>query len=180
LKHPPKMTIDVIKNIIRFFILVFVQILILNNVNFSGYINPYLYILIILMMPFDTPKWLLLMASFLTGFTIDIFSNSAGMHAAACTFMGYLRPFVLKLMQPREGYEFNSSPSFNDMGPNWFLTYATIMVLVHHFAYFFIEVFRFSEFFSTFFRIILSSIVTMILILITQLLFSRKREVSKL
>jgi cell shape-determining protein MreD len=174
------MTIDLIRNIARFFILVFIQILILNNINLSGYINPYLYVMVILMMPFDAPKWLLLIASFLTGFTIDIFSNSAGMHAAACTFMGYSRPLVLKLMQPRDGYEFNSSPSLSEMGPNWFLTYASIMVFIHHFTYFFIEIFRFNEFLSTIFRVILSSITTLVLIVITQLLFSRKRETSKL
>jgi rod shape-determining protein MreD len=172
------MTIDVIRNIIRFFLLIAVQILILNNIRLGGYINPYLYVMFILMLPFETPRWLLLVFSFLTGLTLDIFADSAGMHASACTFMAYCRPLVLKIIKPRDGYEFNTSPSITDMGPAWFLTYAAILVFLHHLAYFFIEIFRLNEIFSVLVRVILSSIFTLVLIIITQLLFIRKREVQ--
>jgi cell shape-determining protein MreD len=172
------MTIDLLRNIVRFFLLIALQILILNNIRLGGYINPYLYVMFILMLPFETPKWMVLCLSFLTGLTVDIFADSAGMHAAACTFMGYCRTIVLKIIKPRDGYEFNSSPSITDMGPAWFFTYAAILVFLHHLVYFFIEIFRLNEFFSVLIRVVLSSIFTLVLIIITQLLFIRKKEVQ--
>ncbi len=169
------MTIDIIKNFSRFFLLVLVQILVLNNIQLSGYINPYLYVLFILMLPLDTPKWMLLIFSFLLGLSVDIFSNSSGMHAAAAAFMGYSRPFVLNIIKPRGGYEFTSKPSIRDMGINWFIAYAGILILLHHLVYFFIEIFRFGEFFSIFSRVVLSSVFTLILAIIVQLIFSKPK-----
>ena len=51
------MTVVFVRNIIRFVFLVLLQVLILNNIQFSGYINPYFYIYFILLLPFDTPRW---------------------------------------------------------------------------------------------------------------------------
>lgn len=169
------MTIDIVKNIFRFFLLVLVQILILNNIQLSGYINPYLYVLFILMLPLDTPKWLLLIFSFLLGFTVDIFSDSSGMHAAAATFMGYVRPYVLDIIKPRGGYEFTSKPTISDMGINWFVAYSGILIFLHHLVYFFIEIFRFGELLSIVSRVVMSSIFTLILAIIVQLIFSKPK-----
>jgi rod shape-determining protein MreD len=172
------MTIDIVKNIFRFFLLIAIQILVLNNIQLSGYINPYLYVLFILMLPFETPKWLVMVLSFLIGLSVDIFSDSPGMHAAASTFMAYCRPLVLKIIQPRDGYEFTLKPTISHMGVNWFLTYAGILVFLHHLVYFYIEIFRFSEFFAIFTRVILSSTFTLLLIIFSQLLLSKPKEAS--
>jgi rod shape-determining protein MreD len=172
------MTIDIIKNIFRFFLLIGLQILVLNNIQLNGFINPYLYVLFILMLPFETPKWLVMVLAFMIGLSIDIFSDSPGMHAAASTFMAFCRPIVLKIMQPREGYEFTLKPTIFQMGISWFLTYAGILTFLHHLAYFYIEIFRFSEFFAVFTRVILSSIFTLLLIIFTQLLFTMQKEAS--
>ncbi|MDD3744123.1 MAG: rod shape-determining protein MreD, partial [Lentimicrobiaceae bacterium] len=72
-----------VKDILRFIVLVAVQVLILNQIDFGGYIDPALYLLFILLLPFEVPGWLLLIASFSLGFCIDIFSHSIGLHAAA-------------------------------------------------------------------------------------------------
>jgi rod shape-determining protein MreD len=172
------MTIDVIKNILRFFLLVAIQILILNHIRLSGYINPYLYVLFILMLPFETPNWLVMVLGFLIGLTVDVFADSPGMHAAAATFMGYCRPFVLKIIKPRDGYEFTLKPTLNHMGISWFLTYAGILVFLHHFVYFFIEIFRFSELISILVRVSLSSVFTLLLVIFSQLLFTKNKTAS--
>jgi rod shape-determining protein MreD len=172
------MTIDVIKNIIRFFLLIALQILILNNIQFSGFINPYLYVLFILMLPFETPKWIVLILAFIMGISIDIFSDSAGMHAAAATFMGYCRPYVLNIIKPRDGYEFSLNPTYSDMGVNWFITYAGILIFLHHLVYFYIEIFRMNEFFIIFLRVILSSVFTLLLVIFSQMLFTKTRETA--
>jgi len=167
---------EVIRNIIRFILLVGVQVLIINNIELGRFINPFLYVLFIIILPFETPKWVVLLSSFLIGITMDMFSDTGGMHAAACVFMGYLRPGILKLFSPREGYEFGTQPTVQYLGVPWFLSYAGILVFGHHLVLFFIEIFRFSEFFSTFFRVIVSSIFTLLLIIVTQYLFYRKKQ----
>ncbi|OFY87447.1 MAG: rod shape-determining protein MreD [Bacteroidetes bacterium RIFCSPLOWO2_12_FULL_35_15] len=166
----------IIRNIIRFFLLVLVQVLIIKNIELGRFINPFVYVLFIVVLPFETPKWLLLCIAFILGITIDMFYDTAGMHAAACVFMAYLRPGVLKLFSPRDGYEFGTQPTIQYLGVPWFLSYAGILVVLHHLILFYIEVFRFSEFFSTFFRVLVSSIFTMLLIVISQYFFQRKKE----
>ena len=170
------MTNTIIRNIIRFFVLVLVQVLIIKNIELGRFINPFLYVLFIIILPFETPKWLLLIVSFVLGITIDMFYNTPGMHAAASVLIGYLRPSILKLFSPRDGYEFGTQPTIQYLGIPWFLSYAGILVVIHHFILFYIEIFRLNEFFSTFFRVIISSIFTILLVVITQYLFHRKKE----
>jgi rod shape-determining protein MreD len=157
----------------RFLILILVQVVVLNNVQFSGFINPFVYIMFIMMLPVRMPKTFLLLAAFLTGLVVDVFSNTMGMHAAACVFMAYVRPTVLRIMAPRDGYETESSPSVKELGFTWFLIYAGTLTFIHHFILFYIEVFRFSEFFTTFLRVLLSSVATLLTIMISQYLFGK-------
>lgn len=126
-----------------------------------------------MMLPVRMPKTFLLLAAFLTGLVVDVFSNTMGMHAAACVFMAYVRPTVLRIMAPRDGYETESSPSVKELGFTWFLIYAATLTFIHHFILFYIEVFRFSEFFTTFLRVLLSSVATLLTIMISQYLFGK-------
>lgn len=166
---------DIIVNIARFIFLVILQILILNNIQLSGYINPFLYILFVLMLPFQTPKWLVLILSFITGLVIDIFSDTGGMHSAASVFMGFLRSPVLRLISPRDGYDAILQPTVHQLGFNWVLSYAGILTLAHHFFLFYLETFYFSEFFRTFLKVILSSGFTLMLIFVSQFFFTKPR-----
>lgn len=162
------------RNIIRFILLVLVQVLIINNIQFSGFVVPYLYVLFILLMPFETPKWLLIVSAFALGLSVDLFTQTPGMHAAACVLMAFLRPFILEMSAPRDGYEAGTFPRIHYYGFQWFLRYTVILVLAHHFILFYIEVFRFSEFFSTFLRVLLSSLFSVILIMLSQYFIYRK------
>jgi rod shape-determining protein MreD len=173
------MIIEIINFIFRFLVLLSIQVLVLNNIQFSGFINPFLYVMFILMLPVKLPKTILLVVAFITGLIIDMFSNTMGMHAAACLVMGYVRPGWLRVLAPRDGYESDALPSVKNYGFQWFIVYASVMVLVHHFCLFYIEVFRFSEFFSTFFRVILSTLVTLLLIILSQYLFTKPEERKK-
>ena len=167
---------EIPKNIFRFFFLVLLQVLIIKNIELGRFINPFLYVLFILMLPLNTPNWLALIISFLLGLTVDMFYDTMGMHAAACVFMAYARSGVLKLFSPRDGYEFGTQPTIQYLGLPWFLSYAGILILLHHCVLFFIEVFRFSEFFSTLARIILSSLFTFMLVVTSQFFFYRKKQ----
>lgn len=162
------------RNILRFIILILLQVLILNNIQINGYINPYLYILFIILLPFETPGWLVLMLSFLLGFSIDVFTKTPGMHTSATVFMGFLRPLVLKTISPRDGYESGTFPRVFYYGSIWFLKYAGFLVLAHHLFLFYVEVFRFDEFFQTFLRVLLSGSFSLILIFFSQFIIFRK------
>ena len=157
----------------RFIILLAVQVIVLNNLQFSGSINPFVYIMFIMMLPVKISKSLLLVIAFATGLIVDMFSNTMGMHAAACVFMAFTRPALLRIMSPRDGYDSESYPSVRIQGFTWFLIYAAALTFLHHLVLFYIEVFRFSEFFSTFLRVILSSVATLLTIMISQYLFGK-------
>ena len=165
-----------VRNILRFIFLVLFQVLILNNIQLGGYLNPFLYVLFIIMLPFQTPDWLVLVLSFALGISVDMFADTGGLHAASCVLMAFLRQPVLKLFSPREGYDNNLQPTIQQFGFGWFFSYTGILVFVHHLFLFYMEAFHFSEFFSTFFRVILSSLFALTLIFISQFFFAKPKS----
>lgn len=165
-----------IKNIIRFIVVLILQILVFNNIQFSGYINPFFYVLFILLLPFETPRWLMLISSFLLGLIVDIYSHSYGMNAAASVFIAYLRPTVVRFIHSNKEYEAGVLPTMGHLGFRWFLYYTSLMVFIHHLIYFFLEVFRLSDFLTTFYRAIYSSIATIIIIIAEEFLFIKERK----
>lgn len=163
-------------NFVRFFFLIFLQALVLNHIYLGGLINPYLYIYFILLLPFSVPGWMLLLSSFLIGVGVDLFTNTLGLNAAACVLMAFFRPMVINLVSSDANSLIGETPSLRNQGVKWFIYYAAILTLIHHFALFYLEVFRFSEFLMTFLRVILSAAFTMMLIMISEyLLFIRKQ-----
>jgi rod shape-determining protein MreD len=151
-----------------FILLILLQLLLFNNIQFSGYVNPYVYILFILLLPVEIPAWLMLIISFTTGIIVDMFSGTPGMHSSATLMAGFFRPYILRVIAPRDGYEAGSSPSMITYGFRWFLSYTLLVVLIHHTTLFYLEVFRFSEFFRTMLRVFLSSIFSIAFILLIE------------
>ncbi len=167
---------DLLKHTGRFFLLVLLQLFVLNNIQVSGYVSPMLYILFLLMLPFETPPWLAMLSCFLMGLALDFFCDTPGLHSATLVLMAFMRRFILNLFSPREGYESNTVPTLQYLGWSWYLWYAGIMVVLHAFVFFMLEAFRWTEFFHTLLRIILSSAVTLGMIVLYQLLLSRQKS----
>ncbi|MCX6326043.1 MAG: rod shape-determining protein MreD [Bacteroidia bacterium] len=159
---------SILRFVLIFILLILLQILLFNNIQFSGYVNPYVYLMFILLLPVEIPSWVLLLLSFATGLVMDIFSGSAGMHTSATVLAGFVRPYVLRLISPRDGYETGSDPSMVTYGFRWFFTYVLLIVLVHHTTLFYLEVFRFADFFRTMLRVLLSSLFTVTFILLIE------------
>lgn len=155
-------------------IIILLQILLFNNIQFSGYINPYVYIMIILILPTIIPTWILLIIAFFTGLIIDLFSGSPGMHTFATVLAAFFRPYVLTIISPRDGYESGSEITMAMYGARWYFLYTITIVLLHHTTLFYIEVFRLSGFFRTLLRVILSSAFTTGFILLAEF-YRRKR-----
>ena len=152
------------------------QILIIQNINLTGYLIPLPYVLFLLSLPFETNKIIVLLLGFLTGIVMDHFYDASGLHASACTLMGFSRYYVLKYISPRDGYDVAVKPTIEDMGNEWYLRYAGTLVLIHHFALFNIEMFRLSAIFSNMARVILSSAITILFIYLIQYIFFRRKE----
>jgi rod shape-determining protein MreD len=157
--------------------LLVLQVVIVNNLNLGYYIHPYIYILFLLILPIEIPGWLLLLLSFITGLTIDISLNTPGIHISASVFLGFIRPFILKSIAPRIGYDPGSLPVPYYLGFSWFFRYTVICTVLHHFFLFFVDAFTFNHFGTVILRIILSSVFTIIFIFIIRLFsISRKKR----
>ena len=157
------------KYILMFVSLVLVQVLIFNQVQFSGFFNPYAYLLFIILLPLSTPRYLILILAFLLGLIIDIFSNSLGVHSAATVFAAYARPLVIRVISNREDDK-SDFPGLHQNKLIWFVNYVLIMVLLHHAVLFYLEVFTFTNFFNTLYRVVLSSLFSIIIIVLSQFL----------
>lgn len=153
----------VLQNIFRFILLVLLQVLVMNNIQFLGYINPYIYILFILSLPYHTPGWFTLILAFGIGITIDIFSNTLGMHAFATILVAFLRKGIIKLFTSIEEGN-NPTPSFHTFGVGAYIKYLILMVLIHHTVLFFLESLSFMHLWLVAGKIIFSSVVTILLL----------------
>lgn len=158
----------------RFILLSGLQVLVLNHINFLGYINPYIYILFIVLFPVKNNRTLFIFLSFLLGLTIDIFTDSGGIHAAACVSIAYVRPIVLKFSFGTI-YEYQTI-KFDTVEFSSKFTYIVIMTVIHHLILFSLEIFNISKVILTFQKTLFSSIFTIILCIMITIIFSRKTK----
>ncbi|HOI00235.1 MAG TPA: hypothetical protein PLE85_06785 [Bacteroidales bacterium] len=164
----------IISNALRFLALLAIQVLVLDHIYIGGYLNPYIYVLFILLLPFETPGWLLLLSAFSMGLSVDMFNGTGGVHAAAATWMAFVRPSVLRLISSTREYEPGLKPGISYLGFQWFFSYSLILIMLHHFLLFLLEVFSFRDFGDTLLRTVLSSALSFLLVLVAQYLFYRR------
>lgn len=162
----------VISNTLRFIFLILLQVLLLNNINFLGYVNPYLYVVFIILFPFNASQTLLLFLSFLLGLGVDLFEDSGGINAAACLVVAYIRPAILRfsfgVSYDYQTIKFSNTP----LGSR--ISYIAILVFVHHLILFSLEIFSFAHLLLLLKKTLYSGIFTIILIFLSLALFSRK------
>jgi rod shape-determining protein MreD len=161
-------------SILRFVILVLVQGLVLNNINFLGYINPYPYLLFIALYPINNNRTLFIFLSFLLGLSVDFFTDTGGIHAAACVTIAYIRPPILKFSFGTI-YD-NQTIKFNQIEVGNRMIYFSIIVTIHHLILFTLEVFNTSDIILILKKTLFSSIFTIILCTLISILFSPKRK----
>ncbi|MDR0811316.1 MAG: rod shape-determining protein MreD [Paludibacter sp.] len=154
----------IFRNIINFVLLALIQTLVLNQIQFLGFVNPYVYLLFIISQPIKQPRWLTLILAFALGLTIDIFSNTLGIHAFATVLVAYLREYIIRIFISLDD-GVNAVPNFHTFGVAAYIKYLAAMVVIHHFALFFLEAFSFTDFWLVLLRIIVSSFFTILIIL---------------
>lgn len=154
---------NILRGLFYFVVFVLVQILILNNIHFLRIATPFLYLYFILKLPVGTSQAKVVFFSFLIGLVIDVFSNTPGMHAAACTLAGFIRePLILFFMGkdlPEGIY-----PSYRTFGYGGFFRYVLSFVVIHHVALFLIESLTFFDPLFLALRISASVLTTTLLI----------------
>lgn len=159
---------------VRFILLLAVQVVIFNNFNFLGYINPFPYLLFIILFPVNGNKYALLASSFLLGITMDLFCNSGGVHAAACVTLAFIRPSLFRFSFGLS-YEYQTVRINDTLTPERF-SFIFLSVLIHHLILFILEVFTFEYLWDIILRTIISTLFTIIIcILIIYLIKPSKR-----
>lgn len=166
----------IIINIVRFFILVLLQVALFKNIGYYNVAAAFPYIFIIFLLPIGLPNLLLFILAFLTGLTVDAFYDSVGIHAAACVTLALYRIFFHKVTLEVEIKDSFNTPSLGEMGTKWFLSYIFFGTLIHHLVLFLLETFSFANFLYTLASIFLSSIFTVAVLLLMSLLVYRKKS----
>jgi len=163
-----------INSIIRFVVLILAQALIFNHINFFGSVNPYPYILFILLFPVNNNRTLFIFLSFMLGLFMDLFSDSGGVHAAACVTIAFVRPPILKfafgMIYEHQNIKFNNTEFGNRV------IYFLIMIIIHHLILFSLEVFNISNILLVLKKTLFSSVFTLILCILISVLFSKKQR----
>lgn len=165
----------IITNTIRFILLLATQVFLLKNTGYYNLSVPYLYILFILLLPFNIPNGLLFLLAFISGITVDVFYDTLGLHALACSVMAFVRIVYISITVQRDGFDNEPEPRLGIMGFRWFVFYAVILAFFHHLVLFTFEAFRISEFGFIIIRVLLSSLLSTILILVAEFVFYRKK-----
>jgi rod shape-determining protein MreD len=166
---------NILKYTIIFIALVLVQQFVFSNIELNTYMNPYVYVLFILILPFNINRSLLLFLSFLLGFTVDLLSGTLGLHSASCTLIGYLRPYILSAFTSREDFEQELVPTISTYGLAWFIRYSAFLIVIHHWMLFSLEAFTLTNYFTTIIRILLSSLLSLFFVVLTEYAFSKQK-----
>lgn len=163
-----------LRYILLFVFSVLAQALLFDRIYLSNYVNVFIYVLFILVMPINMNKFLLMAIAFFLGLSIDIFNSTQGLHASAAVLLAFLRPYVLGLYAPRDEYDINKAPGIKNYGLSWFLKYSLTLILAHHLFLFYIEIFNFSHFFFTLGKALISSVFSLFFVILGHLLFARE------
>lgn len=170
------MILDLLSYLLRFIAIILLQIFVVNKIELSSMVNPYIYVAYILLLPINTKPWQILLIAFFTGAVMDAFSSTPGLHIAATNLMGFLRIHYLRAVTTKEDQQANVAPSISQKGIVWFVLYGFILIFIHHLFLFYLEIYTFREFFTTLLRVLLSTFVSLLLIIIGQLLFYNVRK----
>ncbi|MGV3767192.1 MAG: rod shape-determining protein MreD [Chitinophagaceae bacterium] len=169
---------ELLKNIIRYVVFLLVQVFVLNNIPpLHQFVVPYLYFLFILWLPFHLNRFSLLLIGFLFGLSMDAFTKTPGLHAAACVLIAYIRPFIINLLTSRDTAEFNYvSPSAKSMGWAPYATYALVLTLMHHTWMVLLEWMQFGTFLYFIGKVAATTGISFLMIMLVEMLFPRKQR----
>lgn len=160
----------------RFLAFVLVQALLLRRLVLFDTGFCFAYVGFLLFLPIQLPRFWALLIGFVTGFTLDLFYDTGGLHAAASVLLAFVRPAQLRLVRPRDGYDTLDAVNGQQMGWGWWLGVTLPLVLLHHLAVFWLEVGQAIPPLFTFAKVLVSAVFTELTLLIAQLVFFAPRR----
>lgn len=163
---------EVVLRLLFFVGLILLQVVLFSNMSIGGYV-PYIYVLFILRFPIKSNTALFLCSSFLLGLSLDMFFNSGGVHAAACTVMAYVRPLALKFSFGRN-YE-HQTIKLVKASQSARMAYVSILVIAHHIVLFTLETFNFKFIIFALKSVFFSSLYTVFMCLLLIALFKTRK-----
>ena len=163
---------SVLKTILSFLGLLLLQVLVCNNINFLGNLNPFVYVLFILLYPVTKNRLLFIFISFFLGFCVDMFLDSGGIHAAASVVIAYVRPLFLKFSFGA-AYDYHSI-KFSNTDLSQRIVYFLFLIVIHHLILFSLVLFDQNKIVLILQLALYSSIFTLIICLLLTSLFSKK------
>jgi len=161
-------------NMLRFVLLVITQVLIFNNLNFLGFINPFVYVVFFYWYPIKVNRAIFMLTAFLLGLVIDIFSDTLALNALASVTIAYARPAIMRFCFG-VNYDFQSF-SFKNTTKVQRITFLALLVLIHHLIFFSFEILSIAHFLLILKKVFATGIVTLIFCVLFSSLFSPKTE----
>lgn len=172
------MTRSVFRYILHFLILTIIQQFVLDNLFLFNLIHPYIYLTLILMLPVNINRYVYISIALVYGFAIDILSFTYGLHTSTLVFIGFLRPYIMRLFVSEEQIEQNVEVHFTSIGARRYIIYLLIMLFIHHSLLNILQVFSFREYFFTLYKTVLNIIASMLIIVVYDLTFFVKTKTS--
>lgn len=161
-------------NSFRFIGLILLQVVVFNHINLFGFINPMIYIAWVFLFPFRKNISLLLVLSFVLGLSVDFFSDSGGINAAATLFIAFIRLPILKIVLKKSDFDYWSF-NLRTVSFSKALLFITLLTIIHHLIVFSLAYFSFQDFISVFSNTLSTSIFTIITIILGISLLTKKK-----
>jgi rod shape-determining protein MreD len=159
---------NLLKSGLSLFVLLFLQLFIFNNFLFQGFMNPYIYVVFILLLSPRTSPFYTLSLAFFIGALVDVFEGAYGVHTAATVFLAFIKPVIFQIFKTGKN-DLSDLTEVKELGLLRSLGYIFIGLFLHHFVLFSIENFAWDDFGSLLIRSSYSSLFSFIFVLLHQL-----------
>ncbi len=168
------MTKTIVQFSLLFIVLILLQAMVFNNICLFNVAVPFVFIYFIIYLPVTlSVNWVLLL-SFLAGLSVDIFANTQGMNALACTIIAMSRRSILHRFFPREDELSIPEPSVRSLGQEVYMKYLFTIVGLYCTIIFLVESLSFFDIWRLLLRIVCSTMLTFLLLLGLDSMISRR------
>ncbi|MDR2972407.1 MAG: hypothetical protein LBU83_10850 [Bacteroidales bacterium] len=164
------------KNLSRFFVLILLQVFVFNYVQLFGFLNPFVYLLFLILLPIELPKSTQYIIAFVTGFIVDAFLRTYGIQSFACVFMVFLRPYIILILNGFKPLETGVKPIPGVKAFNWILVYTLLLVFVHQISVTVLEVFQWVQWWRIIWTSTVNTLFTTFIIICLEYIFYAGRE----
>lgn len=165
---------DIVHYIVLFVVMLLLQVLICNHIVLFNVAVPLIFIYFIIRLPMHLSTNIVLTLSFLLGLSVDIFSDTIGVNALACTLLAMLRRNIYSLYKSRDEKFVEIVPSISSLGVIVYMKYLVTMTLCYCVLFFVIEYFSMSHLPIMLTKIVSSTALTFMLILGIDSLITRQ------